>query len=248
MKRILKSIVLLLAMLVVPIIANAEEIYGDVNGDLEVNIADINVIIDIILDGSDFTAAADVNGDEEINIADINAIIDIILGSGYDGENEGGIVEPTEMELMLSQLTADEEDAQITTYSYVDSLEYDVLAKEVITLFAPNDSDEVDVQSYKGVLRSQSEDELAQDAIRNNSINRFESSLTIEQQDWDSGLWGKTHYGGFETYFNTHVKNGKRCLLVVFYYKGGFPNSPKRQQHMRLKPILSIKRLSGEED
>ena len=51
---------------------------GDVNSDLEVNIADINAAIDIILSGGS-NALADVNGDGEVNIADINAIIDIIL-------------------------------------------------------------------------------------------------------------------------------------------------------------------------
>ena len=53
---------------------------GDVNGDREVNIADVNAAIDIILSGNSSTTAADVNGDGEINIADINAVIDIILG------------------------------------------------------------------------------------------------------------------------------------------------------------------------
>ena len=58
-----------------------EDIFmGDVNGDLEVNIADVNVAIDMILGGNSSTPAADVNGDGEINIADINAVIDIILG------------------------------------------------------------------------------------------------------------------------------------------------------------------------
>ena len=55
---------------------------GDVNGDGEVNIADINVIVDIILGGSVDTATmsrADVNDDGEVIIADINAVIDIIL-------------------------------------------------------------------------------------------------------------------------------------------------------------------------
>ncbi|MBQ1746591.1 MAG: dockerin type I repeat-containing protein, partial [Muribaculaceae bacterium] len=55
---------------------------GDVNGDGEVNIADVNVIIGIIL-GNTYDAEtvrrADVNGDGEVNIADVNAIIDIIL-------------------------------------------------------------------------------------------------------------------------------------------------------------------------
>ena len=54
---------------------------GDVNGDNEVNIADVNAIIDVIL-GGNTGASADVNGDGEVNIADVNAIIDIILGGG----------------------------------------------------------------------------------------------------------------------------------------------------------------------
>jgi hypothetical protein len=51
---------------------------GDVNGDGEINIADINALIDVILSG-EIQPAADVNGDGEVNIADINAVIDIIL-------------------------------------------------------------------------------------------------------------------------------------------------------------------------
>ena len=57
-------------------------INGDVNGDNEVNIADINSIINIILGGDvndNIRKRADVNGDEEINIADINKVIDVIL-------------------------------------------------------------------------------------------------------------------------------------------------------------------------
>ena len=57
-----------------------EALVGDVNGDGEVTIADINAVIDIILSSTAVTnALADVNGDGEVNIADINAIIDIIL-------------------------------------------------------------------------------------------------------------------------------------------------------------------------
>ena len=51
---------------------------GDVNGDGETNIADVNAIIDAILAGTS-VAACDVNGDGEVNIADVNAVIDIIL-------------------------------------------------------------------------------------------------------------------------------------------------------------------------
>ncbi len=52
---------------------------GDVNGDGEVNISDVNAVINFILSGQ-ATTAGDVNTDGEVNIADINAVIDIILG------------------------------------------------------------------------------------------------------------------------------------------------------------------------
>ena len=57
-------------------------IKGDVNNDGEINIADINALIDIILGGNadDCTLwRGDFNGDGEIGIADINALIDYIL-------------------------------------------------------------------------------------------------------------------------------------------------------------------------
>lgn len=68
---------------------------GDVNGDGEINIADVNGIIDILLGGFanyDKRHRSDANRDDEINIADVNAVIDLLLGSelpepvkeGYD--------------------------------------------------------------------------------------------------------------------------------------------------------------------
>ena len=51
---------------------------GDVNCDNEVNIADVNTIIKMLLSGNTDNIG-DVNGDGEINIADVNAIIDILL-------------------------------------------------------------------------------------------------------------------------------------------------------------------------
>jgi len=57
---------------------------GDVNADGEVNIADVNALISIILGNSteeDYAGVSDVNADAEINIADVNAVIAIILGN-----------------------------------------------------------------------------------------------------------------------------------------------------------------------
>ncbi|MBQ3730597.1 MAG: dockerin type I repeat-containing protein [Muribaculaceae bacterium] len=51
---------------------------GDVNGDGEVSVSDVNAVIDIILvDGS--LPSADVNGDGEVTVSDINALINLIL-------------------------------------------------------------------------------------------------------------------------------------------------------------------------
>ena len=55
-----------------------EVLVGDVNGDGEISIADVNVIIQAILTDV-FLPAADVNHDNEITVADINAVIRIIL-------------------------------------------------------------------------------------------------------------------------------------------------------------------------
>ena len=52
----------------------------DVNRDNEVNIADVNAIIDVLLLSKN-SSTADVNGDGEINISDANAVIDKIFRS-----------------------------------------------------------------------------------------------------------------------------------------------------------------------
>ena len=56
----------------------------DINGDGEVNIADVNMLIDIILNDivntrDDGSIVGDVNADGEVNIADVNMLIDYIL-------------------------------------------------------------------------------------------------------------------------------------------------------------------------
>ncbi len=56
---------------------------GDVNGDGEVSIADVNVVIDILLgftSSEPYEGRADVNNDNEVSIADVNVLIDILLG------------------------------------------------------------------------------------------------------------------------------------------------------------------------
>ena len=58
----------------------ADALPGDVNDDGELGIADINTLIDLIINGqSGDIARSDVNGDDEVNIADVNALIDLVL-------------------------------------------------------------------------------------------------------------------------------------------------------------------------
>ena len=57
---------------------NGSGVKGDVNGDGEVTIADVNAVVSVIL-GHSANGKADVNGDDEVTIADVNAVIRIIL-------------------------------------------------------------------------------------------------------------------------------------------------------------------------
>lgn len=140
----------------------------------------------------------------------------------------------TGTERFLQQLSSDEETATITVYSEEDSLKYDALALEVLKMCA------IDVQGGANGVPSkrvnQSDGGMAQEVIRTNGINKLRG-FVIEQQDWNSGLWGKTRYGGFETYYNTTVENDRRYLLVVFYYQGGFPN--KKTAYVKLGQVNS---------
>lgn len=53
---------------------------GDITGDGEVDIADVNAVINIMLGKAERIPAADVTGDGEVDIADVNAVINIMLG------------------------------------------------------------------------------------------------------------------------------------------------------------------------
>ena len=55
---------------------------GDVTGDGQVDIADVNAVINMMLGKASPTAAGDVTGDGKVDIADVNAVINIMLGKG----------------------------------------------------------------------------------------------------------------------------------------------------------------------
>ena len=70
---------------------NSDNLTGDVNCDGEVNIADANNVIEIVVMGGNNghtripvpgeSIIGDVNGDGEVSIADINTILDIIFSN-----------------------------------------------------------------------------------------------------------------------------------------------------------------------
>ncbi len=62
--------------------APGDSVVGDVSGDGQVDIADVNAIINIMLGKAEQTAAADVTGEGTVDIADVNAVINIMLGKG----------------------------------------------------------------------------------------------------------------------------------------------------------------------
>ena len=60
--------------------AFAPRVAGDVNGDGTVDVADINVIIDIMLGKAAAVDVADVTGEGSVDVSDVNAVINIMLG------------------------------------------------------------------------------------------------------------------------------------------------------------------------
>ncbi len=202
MKRILKSLVLMLGMLMVPIIANAEEIYGDVNGDLEVNIADVNAIIDVILNDATILTA-DVNQDGEINIADINVIIDIIL-NGDDNDQFSVLCErASEVDYEVIQYyeqceSLDEMMQHADAIRALDDVE-DVYSNGTTTMFVkikdfftlmysfyPGEYEEANNQAQQRIKQIQ--DVISQNSNRSYGRNGLEGVkfLAVNQQtDWD---------------------------------------------------------------
>ena len=56
---------------------------GDVDGDGEVSIADVTVLVDLLLAGATDPNGADVDGDGEVSISDVSALIDYLLTGSW---------------------------------------------------------------------------------------------------------------------------------------------------------------------
>lgn len=63
--------------------AATEPVRGDVNGDGKVDVADVNIIINIMLgkvNSDELRAASDLTGDGQVDVSDANSVINLMLG------------------------------------------------------------------------------------------------------------------------------------------------------------------------
>lgn len=119
---------------------------GDVNADGEVNIADINALLDIILGKEvdhDTWLRADVNEDSEINIADINALLDIILDPGKSMTSQ---VNTGDL-LRLNDLAIQPGEERVLTFELDNAEAYSALQCDIIL---PQGLSLVDVKTERG--------------------------------------------------------------------------------------------------
>ena len=200
-------------------------ITGDVNGDQEVNIADINAVIDIILSGSGNLTAADVNKDGEINIADVNAIIDLILGGGAHQDNH----EYVDLGLPSGTLWATCNVGANSPEQYGDYFAWGETApKEVYTWETYKwcngtwDSlTKYNFQNYYGTVDNKNELEPADDAAQANWGLSWQMPTKAQQDELHEHCnWQWTTMNGVNGYLGTGP-SGKTLFLPAAGYKDG---------------------------
>ena len=79
---------------------------GDVDGNGEVDIADVNAVINIMLGRAEQTPAADLTGNGEVDIADVNMVINVMLGKVTPEQPGDGIREGSAQQLFEVELKA----------------------------------------------------------------------------------------------------------------------------------------------
>lgn len=215
MKKLLHSFVLMFAVLAVPVVANAQS-NADVNGDGEVTIADINCVIEAILDGT-ASAAADVNSDGEVTLADVNAVVNTIVGGsdptpgpgGLDGFSDETIALLKECGMniytgvqppMVEGVYAMEPVAYIANYGWDDEEEDEIMTKMILN-FKEQDGNKIlfaggayylDLES--GEVYPDGDNEFMEFNI-NGFGNKFTISYSYENED-PEGLLGFLLGGG----------------------------------------------------
>ena len=79
MKKFYLKTMALVACLLLGLSATAQ-VQGDLTGDGNVDIADVNAVINMMLGKTELRSAADINNDGNVDVSDVNAVINIMLG------------------------------------------------------------------------------------------------------------------------------------------------------------------------
>ena len=173
---------------------------GDVNGDGEVNIADINALVSIILGhvyDDDFMRRADVNEDGEINISDINAVLAIIMGASY----KASMMNDTEDQMYLDdvQIQPGEERTlciKLDNASGYSALQCDIILPQGLTLVESrgiqgyvNETYAMDASTSRAVIYSPSHTAFddSNDAVFSITV-RADADLASESEIKLSGI------------------------------------------------------------
>lgn len=93
MKKISRILFALLLACTVSNSMAAETKKGDINGDDQVNITDVTILVDVILGKGTPNAACDITGDNQVNVTDVITLGNIILGKTPPGSDSSEIVD-----------------------------------------------------------------------------------------------------------------------------------------------------------
>ena len=198
---------------------------GDVNNDGEVNIADVNAVIDLILGGSGSNASADVNNDGEINIADVNALINLILGGGAHQDNH----EYVDLGLPSGTLWATCNIGANSPEQYGDYFAWGETAPKDYYDWSTykwcngtwDSLTKYNIQNYYGTVDNKEELEPADDAAQANWGLSWQMPTMAQQEELHEHCnWQWTTMNGVNGYLGTGP-SGKTLFLPAAGYKEG---------------------------
>ena len=202
---------------------NGGGLKGDVNGDGEVTIADVNAVVSVIL-GHGVNGMADVNGDDEVTIADVNAVISIILNPATAAGHEY-----VDLGLPSGTLWATCNLGANTPEQYGDYFAWGETApKEVYTWETYKwcngtwDSlTKYNFQNYYGTVDNKKELEPADDAAQANWGLSWQMPTKAQQDELHEHCsWQWTTMNGVNGYLGTGP-SGKTLFLPAAGYKDG---------------------------
>jgi len=105
---------------------------GDINGDGDINVVDVVLLINLILDNEDYNSDADLNNDQILNVVDIVELINIIISEPELPENAYGSPETLDILTWNIEHFPKHNNTVDTLASIVSNLYVDILALQEI--------------------------------------------------------------------------------------------------------------------